>query len=98
MHSEDNRSAKVNIYGIKLPFYLEHLLLSPVDINECSPFNPTHNCDQICNNTDGGFDCSCEEGYLLANDSKSCEGMYRDCIGCCFQYLNVQSLNRESCL
>ena len=46
------------------------------DIDECSLYNPTHDCDQICSNTDGGFNCSCVEGYLLTIDNRSCEGMY----------------------
>ena len=42
------------------------------DVDEC--FYETHNCDQLCNNTISGFNCSCEEGYMLMNDSVSCEG------------------------
>jgi len=42
-----------------------------VDFPECdgSP------CQQMCNETDGSFQCSCTNGYLLANDSRSCNGM-----------------------
>ena len=42
------------------------------DINECS--SGTHNCSQVCVNNDGGFSCSCYEGYRLGNDMISCEG------------------------
>ena len=42
---------------------------SPV-IDACSS-NP---CDQICNVTDGGFECSCREGFVLESDTTSCEG------------------------
>lgn len=31
----------------------------------------THN---ICNNTDGGFQCGCRPGFTLASDGKSCLG------------------------
>ena len=42
---------------------------SPV-INACSS-NP---CDQNCNVTDGGFECSCMEGFILESDNTTCEG------------------------
>ena len=47
----------------------------PTDVDECSLNNTIHGCDQICINTNDGFNCSCEEGYVLANNGKSCEGM-----------------------
>ena len=43
-----------------------------LDINEC--IANTNNCSQVCVNNDGGFTCSCKEGYRLANDRISCEG------------------------
>ena len=42
---------------------------SPV-IDACSS-NP---CDQICTVIDGGFECSCMEGFVLEPDGRSCEG------------------------
>lgn len=41
------------------------------DIDECSD-NATA-CDQLCVNTDGGFFCSCFEGYRLIGENH-CEG------------------------
>lgn len=32
------------------------------DIDECAA--GSHNCDQICVNRDGGFDCACYEGFM----------------------------------
>ena len=29
-------------------------------------------------NIDGGFNCSCEEGFVLANDSNSCIGTFSE--------------------
>ena len=29
-------------------------------------------CTQICNNTSGGFTCSCNTGYELSSDNKTC--------------------------
>ena len=33
-------------------------------------------CSQLCNNTVGSFECSCEDGYQLALDEKTCNGLY----------------------
>ena len=43
------------------------------DIDECS--DGTHNCSQTCNNTEGGFTCGCNNGYLLDSDEVTCNGM-----------------------
>ena len=42
------------------------------DINECTE-NP---CDQNCTNTVGSFTCSCNNGYELDRNNRSCNGMY----------------------
>lgn len=31
-------------------------------------------CTQLCNNTDGSFNCYCKEGYRLFSDGKTCLG------------------------
>ena len=43
------------------------------DIDECN--NGTHNCSQICTNTNGSFTCGCNNGYLLNIDEVTCNGM-----------------------
>ena len=43
-----------------------------LDIDECLTDNG--GCNQTCNNTMGGFECSCDEGYLLHADGKQCTG------------------------
>ena len=43
------------------------------DIDECS--DVTHNCSQICINTEGGFNCECNNGSLLDTDGVTCDGM-----------------------
>ena len=48
------------------------------DTDECS--DGTHNCSQICTNTNGSFTCGCINGYLLDLDEVTCKGMYRMCI------------------
>ena len=45
-----------------------------IDINEC--LSNMDNCSQVCTNTEGGFTCSCRDGYTLGEDGTSCEGAY----------------------
>lgn len=42
------------------------------DINECEEINGR--CEQTCNNTEGSFVCSCDEGFTLSTDGKTCVG------------------------
>jgi len=42
--------------------YVHCLLLSHLDVDECdSPLD--NKCEQLCENTFGGYVCSCKEGY-----------------------------------
>ncbi|XP_063960551.1 uncharacterized protein LOC129267997 isoform X2 [Lytechinus pictus] len=41
------------------------------DFNECGD-NNTNECDQICTNTLGSYTCSCNAGFVLSLDQKSC--------------------------
>ncbi|KAH9488407.1 hypothetical protein Btru_062841 [Bulinus truncatus] len=41
-----------------------------VDINECTSGNKP--CSQACQNTVGGFKCSCYDGFQLSSDGVSC--------------------------
>ena len=43
------------------------------DVNECSSAD-LNNCDQLCTNEPGSFSCSCNDGYLLAEDLHTCHG------------------------
>ncbi|XP_071484486.1 uncharacterized protein [Diadema antillarum] len=40
------------------------------DVNECSSDNG--GCDHICQNSFGSFSCSCNRGYVLQEDGKTC--------------------------
>ena len=42
------------------------------DINECNRSNG--GCGHNCTNTEGSFECTCRDGYLLDGDGKSCSG------------------------
>ena len=44
------------------------------DIDECRESADT--CSHTCNNTDGGFTCSCPPGMMLDNDDKTCVSKY----------------------
>lgn len=52
----------------------EHELFNTTDINECSTNNGS--CSQICINTLGSNMCSCNPGYRLAADNRTCNGEY----------------------
>ena len=47
-----------------------------VDINECEGYN---DCHQNCTNADGSYYCSCDTGFVLAADSRTCQGYYYTC-------------------
>jgi len=42
------------------------------DVDECA-IGGTNNCEQICNNHVGSFNCSCHSGYELHNDTECVE-------------------------
>ena len=47
----------------------------PLDINECTAGN-NGGCSQICINTIGSYACSCQAGYVLNADNRTCAGKY----------------------
>ena len=44
-----------------------------IDIDECEV--GADNCTQICNNTYGGFFCTCYGGYQIDSKNRTCEGI-----------------------
>ena len=58
------------------PSDFESLLF--VDIDECTIENQAqrHQCFQDCVNTEGSYMCQCRNGYRLAADGRSCEGIF----------------------
>ena len=49
------------------------LICTVIDTDEC--VSGEHDCDQNCHNNDGSYTCTCEDGYTLSNDGKTCDGM-----------------------
>ena len=45
-----------------------------IDVDECQTDNG--GCAQTCNNIDGSYECSCQDGYELDSDNHTCTGMY----------------------
>ena len=43
-----------------------------LDINECA--DDKDGCSQICTNSEGSYECSCSDGYILDADGKNCLG------------------------
>ena len=39
------------------------------DVDECAE---SHNCEDICVNTEGSFHCACGDGFVVADDGRSC--------------------------
>ena len=42
------------------------------DIDECT--RDEHDCNQLCINTVGSYECMCRDGYFLHQDGKTCLG------------------------
>ena len=58
---------------LKLTWYeTNKLLCLTVDVNECALNNG--GCEQVCNNSVGSFQCSCNRGYRLNLDRMNCSG------------------------
>ena len=58
---------------IKFKLLSSTVLFLYIDVDECS--NRQHNCDHVCGNIVGSFDCSCQNGFILQPDGRTCEGM-----------------------
>ena len=54
-----------------------HLCMSNLnyfaDINECEEYN---DCHQMCTNTNGSYYCSCNIGFALTADNRTCTGWF----------------------
>ena len=68
---EKQDSAKVKQTTLKSSTLL-FLLYLHIDINECEGAN---DCQQRCTNLMGSYNCSCQDGFTLNSDGKTCTGM-----------------------
>ena len=67
------RLVKVTEYNAGKYFnYMLIMHCSLADINECAVNNGT--CMETCTNTNGSFFCSCNAGFLLNANAKTCTG------------------------
>ena len=48
-------------------------LILSTDTDECSVNNG--GCEHECINSPASFECRCDNGFVLASDGKSCNGM-----------------------
>uniref|UniRef100_A0A0B7ACI5 EGF-like domain-containing protein n=1 Tax=Arion vulgaris TaxID=1028688 RepID=A0A0B7ACI5_9EUPU len=55
-----------------------------IDIDECSGRNT---CQQKCTNMPGSYECSCQDGFILAEDEYTCDL----CISCTEEFQNLSS-------
>ena len=61
------------IYALLYMIYNAIYVSILTDVNECKRSNG--GCDHICTNTNGSHQCSCRDGYSLAEDNSHCVGM-----------------------
>ena len=50
--------------------YVHKVFPIHVDIDECA----SSPCEHTCTNTPGSFVCSCNDGYVLNSDGRTCTG------------------------
>ena len=55
------------------------LLSFSSDFDEC--INKTHQCNQTCINTQGGYNCSCYHGYQLSKNGRDCDDVDECALG-----------------
>ena len=54
-------------------YFIRKCHFFPKDVDECLSDSDS-NCTQGCNNTRGGYDCFCLDGFLLKSDGYNCAG------------------------
>ena len=63
----------LHLLGVQdLPLQQNFFFIYLKDIDECAVNNG--GCDQNCTNTEGSFYCSCQMGYNLNEDGRTCDG------------------------
>lgn len=73
------------------------LCLYRADVNECAEEGY---CSQGCTNSEGGFQCWCEQGYELRPDKRSCKALGKEefnlilvcvCVGAVLMILSLNA-------
>ena len=57
--------------------------MAVADVDVCS--SGQHDCEQLCINTEGGYQCGCEPHYELQPDQRSCameDDEEEECVAC----------------
>ena len=71
----DRLFCKGKLVGLYVTLHIViKMAINAIDVNECSESNG--GCGQICTNTIGSFDCSCNLGYELNSNRFSCDGKH----------------------
>ena len=63
------------------------IIYTTIDINECE----LGYCNHFCNNTEGSFICSCQDGYALDVDNRTCIGEFNAFI---LEFVHIITLYR----
>ena len=61
----------IYIVGLHQPILFSYVS-ALLDFNECHLNNA--GCEQVCNNTEGSYNCNCRKGFKLKPDKMGCEG------------------------
>ena len=70
--SKDNNKRYLDIFDESVSD--QHPILYFIsDIDECASNSGLGPCEMSCNNTDGEFHCTCDDGYGLLPDTVSCQ-------------------------
>ena len=70
-------TTKLASVSIRCRLHLTKAIISScviLDIDECT--RNISGCNQNCTNTNGSYFCSCDPGYEIENDNKTCIGKY----------------------
>ena len=67
-------------------FIIISSLLTYSDIDECEVDNG--GCEEMCVNIPGSYHCLCHRGFILQDDSRTCEGIMFNYYHECYNFLS----------